>query len=181
VLSANTFRLIILLLFFSIRITGQTVDSVSTHSVKKATIYSAVIPGAGQVYNHLAMPKGKKKAFWKVPLIYAGLAGTGYLFMQNNQLRKAYRAEYDYRETNNVASNYFQYDQSGLLTLHNEARSQRDLFIAAFGLVYLLNVVDAGIEAHFVSFDVSENLTVSFQPSYGTSQGIGFSTILKFR
>ena len=180
-LSVNTFRLIILSLFFSIRILGQTVDSVSIHSVKKATIYSAVIPGAGQVYNHLAMPKGKKKAFWKVPLIYAGLAGTGYLVMQNNQLRKAYRAEYDYRETNNVASNYFQYDQSGLLTLHNEARSQRDLFIAAFGLVYLLNVVDAGIEAHFVSFDVSENLTVSFQPSYGTNQGVGFSTLLKFR
>lgn len=180
-LSANTFRLFILSLFFSIRILGQSVDSVNKHSVKKATIYSAVIPGAGQVYNHLAMPKGKKKAFWKVPLIYAGLAGTGYLVMQNNQLRKAYRAEYDYRETNNVASNYFQYDQSGLLTLHNEARSQRDLFIAAFGLVYLLNVVDAGIEAHFVSFDVSENLTVSFQPCYGTSQGIGFSTLLKFR
>lgn len=180
-LSVNTFRLIILSLFFSIRILGQTVDSVSIHSVKKATIYSAVIPGAGQVYNHLAMPKGKKKAFWKVPLIYAGLAGTGYLVLQNNQLRKAYRAEYDYRETNNAASNYFQYDQSGLLTLHNEARSQRDLFIAAFGLVYLLNVVDAGIEAHFVTFDVSENLTVSFQPSYGTSQGIGFSALLKFR
>ena len=180
-LSANTFRLFIFSLFFSIRILGQSVDSVNKHSVKKATIYSAVIPGAGQVYNHLAMPKGKKKAFWKVPLIYAGLAGTGYLVMQNNQLRKAYRAEYDYREINNVASNYFQYDQSGLLTLHNEARSQRDFFIAAFGLVYLLNVVDAGIEAHFVSFDVSENLTVSFQPCYGTSQGIGFSTLLKFR
>ena len=55
---------------------------------KKVMIYSALLPGAGQVYNHLAMPKGKKKAFWKVPLIYAGLAGTGYLVLQNNQLRK---------------------------------------------------------------------------------------------
>ena len=86
-LSANTFRLFILSLFFSIRILGQSVDSVNKHSVKKATIYSAVIPGAGQVYNHLAMRKGKKKAFWKVPLIYTGLAGTGYLVMQNNQLK----------------------------------------------------------------------------------------------
>jgi hypothetical protein len=160
---------------------GQSTDSLNKHSVKKATIYSAVIPGAGQIYNHTAMPKGKKKAFWKVPLIYAGLAGTGYMVLNNNSLRKAYRQEYDYRIATNTSSNFLEYDNAGLLTLHNEARSKRDLFIAAFGLVYLLNVVDAGIEAHFVSFDVSENLTISFRPVYGINQGMGFATTLKFR
>lgn len=180
-MSANIFCLLISTLLVSIGVIGQSSDTISKHSVKKATIYSAIIPGAGQIYNHTAMPKGKKKAFWKVPLIYAGLAGTSYLVMQNNQFRKAYRAEYDYRVANNSASNFFEYDNNGLLTLHNEARSQRDLFIAAFGIVYLLNVVDAGIEAHFVSFDVSENLMVSFQPTFGANQGVGFSTVLKFR
>jgi hypothetical protein len=164
-----------------VSVLGQSTDSLNKHSVKKATIYSAVIPGAGQIYNHTAMPKGKKKAFWKVPLIYAGLLGTGSSIISNNSLRKAYRQEYDYRIATNTSSNFFEYDNAGLLTLHNEARSKRDLFIAAFGLVYLLNVVDAGIEAHFVSFDVSENLNISFRPVYGINQGMGFATTLKFR
>ncbi len=180
-LLTSTFRLLLLTLFFSVRIVGQSVDTVNKHSVKKATIYSAVIPGAGQIYNHIAMPKGKKKAFWKVPLIYAGLLGTGSSIISNNSLRKAYRQEYDYRIASNSVSNFFEYDNSGLLVLHNEARSRRDLFIAAFGFVYLLNVVDAAIEAHFVSFDVSENLNISFRPVYGINQGLGFSTTLKFR
>lgn len=180
-MSNITFRLFIASLLFSVRLLCQSSDSLYKHSVKKATIFSAVIPGAGQIYNHMAMPKGKKKAFWKVPLIYAGLAGTGYMILSNNSLRKAYRHEYDYRTATNTSSNYFEYDNSGILTLHNEARSKRDLFIAAFGLVYLLNVVDAGIEAHFVSFDVSENLNISFRPVYGANQGLGFATTLNFR
>src|SRR5690554_7616653 len=49
----------------------------STHSPKKAALLS-LVPGGGQIYNHLAMPKGKKKAFWKIPIIYAGLGATGY-------------------------------------------------------------------------------------------------------
>ena len=56
----------------------------TVHSVKLATIFSAVLPGAGQVYNHMAMPKGQKKAIWKVPLIYAGLGVTGYFAFKNN-------------------------------------------------------------------------------------------------
>ena len=57
------------------------------HSVRKAAIFSAVLPGAGQVYNHLAMPKGQKKAYWKVPIIYAGLGATGYFALKNNSLK----------------------------------------------------------------------------------------------
>ena len=45
----------------------------TVHSVKRATILSALLPGAGQVYNSMAMPKGKKHAYWKVPLIIGGL------------------------------------------------------------------------------------------------------------
>ena len=54
-------------------------DTTKKHSVKTATILSLALPGAGQVYNHIAMPKGKKKAYWKVPLIYAGVALTFFL------------------------------------------------------------------------------------------------------
>ncbi|MEZ4890585.1 MAG: DUF5683 domain-containing protein [Crocinitomicaceae bacterium] len=63
-------------------------DSTKQHSVKLAAILSAALPGAGQVYNHIAMPKGKKKAYWKVPLIYAGLGVTGYFAVKNHLEQK---------------------------------------------------------------------------------------------
>ena len=75
-------------------------DSVKVHSAKKASILSAIIPGAGQIYNHLAMPKGSKKAYWKVPLIYAGLGLTTYYLIQNQAIQSDLIA--------NVASLYYQ-------------------------------------------------------------------------
>lgn len=62
-------------------------DSVAPHSIRKAVILSACAPGAGQIYNHMAMPKGQKKAYWKVPLIYAGL-GTSTFFLIRNQIEQ---------------------------------------------------------------------------------------------
>jgi hypothetical protein len=155
-------------------------DSTPQHSVKKAVIFSAVIPGSGQIYNHLAMPKGRKNAYWKVPLIYAGLGATGYLALQKNSLKNDYRTEYESRKSGNVPVLFENYDDEALLTLYSSSRNQRDLFIIGFGIVYLLNVLDAGVEAHFVSFDVSEDLSLHFQPSF-SGNAVGFGATLKFR
>ena len=78
------------------------VDSTKTHSVRKAIILSAVVPGAGQIYNHMAMPKGKKKAFWKVPLIYGGLGAAGYFLVTNQQEQLSLKREYTYRQENGI-------------------------------------------------------------------------------
>ena len=93
---------------------GTAQDSLSTvlhqnqgdtlHSPKKAMLYSLVLPGAGQIYNHIAMPKGKKKAFWKVPIIYAGLGITTYFILENNKLKNDARAEYEFRIENNMTN-----------------------------------------------------------------------------
>lgn len=160
----------------------QIAQDTTRHSVKKAIIFSAVVPGSGQIYNHLAMPKGQKKAYWKVPLIYAGLGATGYLALSNNQLKKDLRNEYESRDAGNPASEQFeQYDDEGLLQLYTLHRTRRDLFLLGFGLVYLLNVADAGVEAHFVNFDVSEDLSLSITPVllHYNSPGIGIR--LNFR
>lgn len=167
---------------------GQSQEADSTavqpdtlHSPKKAVIFSAVLPGAGQVYNHMAMPKGQKKAYWKVPLIYTGLGATGYYMYKNNVLKNGLRKEYESRQAgNNPSDEYVQYDDQGLVTLFKTARSRRDLCILAFGFVYLLNVVDAGVEAHFVSFDVSEDLSLSFQPVLLPNFSPGFGARLNF-
>ncbi len=158
-------------------------DSVRVHSVRKAVIFSAVLPGAGQVYNHIAMPKGKKKAYWKVPLIYAGLGATTYFALKNNSEQRAIKAEYRFRETNFYTNNptYSSYDDLGLITLYDQKVTRRDLFFIGLGFVYLLQLADAAVEAHFVNFDVSEDLSMSIRPAFLPSNHFGMTIALKFR
>jgi len=158
-------------------------DTVRPHSIRRAILYSAVVPGAGQVYNHIAMPKGKKKAFWKVPLIYAGLGTTGFFLVSNQIEQKKLKEEYSFRVGLPDGQNYqeySQYDDAGILTLYNQYLNWRDLSILAVGAVYLLQLVDAGVEAHFVNFDVSEDLSLSIDPVMLTNRNVGLSLALNF-
>lgn len=159
------------------------VDSVKTHSIRKAIILSAAVPGAGQVYNHIAMPKGKKKAFWKVPLIYAGLGTAGYFLVTNQQQQISLKNEYTYRQDNGVPNDpqWIAYDDYGVLTLYNQYLNWRDLSILAVGAVYLLQIADAGVEAHFVNFDVSEDLSLSIEPKLIQASAPGIGVRLNFR
>lgn len=175
------------LMWFSLQVNAQdslavAPDSVKTHSWKKAILFSAVVPGSGQIYNHIAMPKGKKKAYWKVPLIYAGLGGTTYFVVKNNGLMKDYRKEYSDRQNGYAPSDAFlEYDDQSLLTLYTTHRNKRDFAILGVGLVYLLNIVDAGVEAHFVHFDISEDLSLSIHPTMYNAASYGVSFQFKFR
>jgi len=150
------------------------------HSVRKAVIFSAVIPGAGQIYNHLAMPKGQKKAYWKVPLIYAGLGATGYFMIKTNKVKNDLRSEYESRDAGNAPVLYQEYDQTGIATLYKTKRTQRDLCIIGMSLVYILNVVDAGVEAHFVHFDIGEDLSLALYPALLPNNGFGVGATLNF-
>jgi hypothetical protein len=157
----------------------------TSHSPRKATILSALLPGAGQVYNHLAMPKGKKSAFWKVPIIYAGLGVTGYFAIQNNIEQRRLKAEYLYRveegSPNPENQDLAQYDSQGILTLFQDAERSRDLMIFAFIAVYGLNILDAHVSAHFVNFDVSKDLTLNIRPSLQQLNSPGLALTLNFR
>src|SRR5690554_3860152 len=156
----------------------------TTHSPRKAALYS-LIPGGGQIYNHLAMPKGKKKAFWKVPIIYAGLGITGYLAIQNHHTQKTLKEEYLFRSKNGFPNpeltEYSAYDNQGILTLFEGARRSRDLMIFAFIAVYGLNILDAHVEAHFIHFDVSKDLSVSIEPRLHDFHTAGLALSFNFR
>jgi hypothetical protein len=184
--------LLFLALTFSIFSYAQTAEATAAdslaqvkdtvHSVKKATILSLVLPGAGQVYNHLAMPKGKKNAYWKVPLIYAALGGTGYLVLKENALQRELKKEYKTRIAGNEGlEKYAEYDLQGVETLYNQHLNQRDLMIIAFSAAYLLQVVDAAVEAHFVRFDISEDLSLQLRPSYLSPNQAGVKLSLSFK
>lgn len=165
-------------------INSRVVEDTS-HSPRKAALFSALLPGAGQVYNHLAMPKGKKSAFWKVPIIYAGLGATGYFAIQNNIEQKRLKNEYTYRIDNGTPNpdnpDLFQYDNQGILTLFQGAERSRDLMIFAFIAVYALNILDAHVSAHFVNFDVSKDLTLNLSPSLQQLSSPGLTLTLNFR
>lgn len=162
------------------------VDSISIDTselhVRRAVILSASVPGAGQVYNHIHKPKGQKKAYWKVPLIYAGLGSTVYFALKNNAIQKEVKAEYYNRIDNGIySSKYFSYDNQGLVTLYDQHTTRRDLMWLATGVVYLLQVVDAGVEAHFINFDVSKDLSMTVQPTLLPTNTAGVSIALNFR
>jgi len=140
-------------------------DTRPQHSVKKAFIFSAILPGMGQVYNHLAMPKGQKKAHWKIPLIYAGLGLTSYFALKNNQEQKELRQEYTNRNDLNIyTQKYINYDNTSILLLYQQRLNQRDLLFIGLGLVYLFQAVDAAVEAHFVHFELSQDLSIAITP-----------------
>ncbi len=183
-------KLGLLILFFLILFTSKAQENLEVekcdtcHSIRKATILSTVLPGAGQIYNHIAQPKGRKKAYWKVPLIYASLGGAAYFLISNQSDVISLRKEYRYRESNNGATqneNYNAYDMQGLLTLEGQSQSYRDLSILGLVLIYGIQIADAAVEAHFINFDVSEDLSLNIKPwTYQTSH-VGLSFSLNFR
>ena len=73
------------------------------------------------------------------------------------------------------------YDDQGVLFLYRQYLDQRDLSILAVGAVYLLQIIDAGVESHFIHFDVSENLSLEVQPVILQSQIPGININLRFR
>ncbi len=130
------------------------------HSPKKATTLSAILPGAGQIYN---------KKYWKVPVIYGAIGASLYFaFDQRNQFREfksAYlsRVDSDPNTTDNLYTGI--YSDQNLLSLIEFHRRNRDLLFVLAGLGYILNVVDAAVDAHLYYFDVSDDLSASFRPS----------------
>ena len=125
-------------------------------TAKRATIMSIVLPGLGQVYN---------KKWWKVPIIYAGIGGFGYMFLKNDNQYRFYRknliAVYDGDE-NTVNTTDYTGDQ--LLIQKVYYKKYRDFGIIGVGIFYLLNIVDANVDGHLKTFDVSDNLSINVDP-----------------
>ncbi len=136
--------------------TAVMLDWRARHQPARATIYSAILPGAGQVYN---------RKYWKVPIVLGGL-GVSYWFIQdNNKEYKRYKTAY--LDVVNGRSDEFngQYSGDQLRNVADTYHRWRDLSYVAFGLVYALNIIDASVDAYFVRFDVSDDLTLRAGPS----------------
>lgn len=132
-------------------------------SPTKAVLFSAVLPGAGQFYN---------ESYWKIPII-GGLVGYfGYEYFRNNNLYKDYRNSYAVSQTEVNPNGDF-----SLKTLREFYRDQRDNFVWYFLIVYVVNMVDAYIDAHLFDFDVSDDKFTKYGPK-GKEYRLNFN--LKF-
>ena len=125
---------------------------------KKAAIYSAILPGAGQVYT---------KKYWKVPIIYGGLITSAYYINESNDFYQLYKTTYLNRlEGKNNDEFVGVYTDRNLLTLTDHYRRNREVSTLLFVLTYVLNIVDASVDAHLFDYDVSEDLSLHIQPIY---------------
>ncbi len=133
------------------------VKNKGSHSPATATILSTLVPGLGQIYN---------QKLWKVPVVYGGL-GTLYYMVDFNQ-----------RGFNRFGEAYqvFPNDEFGgtrsedeLKLLRDAYRRNRDLTIIALFGFYVLNIIDANVDAHFFDWDISDNLALNIEPVLNNS------------
>lgn len=145
------------------------------HSPHTATMFAAVFPGLGQIYN---------KKYWKLPIVYGGVAALIYGINFNGKLYKEYSNAYrDFiiRDPNNksyadivnnkttldiedVETTYSEWFQRTLKSKKDSYRRYRDM--CYFGLVgvYVVQLIDACVDAHFFEFNVDDNISMDWQP-----------------
>ena len=140
-------------------------------SPSKAAFYSAILPGLGQAYN---------KKYWKIPLVYVAL-GTGIvIYLDNDKQYDRYRGAFKSRLAGFDTDEFWGTDTSGdpLSTpqISNDAliRAQRTLsrnreisLLVTIG-IYVLNIIDANVDAHLLQYNIDENLAL--KPHFKVNQ-----------
>ena len=132
---------------------------VKKHSPTRAAIFSAVLPGLGQGYN---------RKYWKIPIVYAGFGLITYFVITNTTNYREYKEAYTYVASGD--SSYTDnplvgtYDEQQLLDGKNYYQRNMELSYIIGGLWYLLNIIDASVDAHFLDYGVSEDLSIRIDP-----------------
>ncbi|MDM9632069.1 DUF5683 domain-containing protein [Robiginitalea aurantiaca] len=138
----------------------------------KAAFYSAVVPGLGQAYN---------KRYWKIPIVW-GAIGTGvYAYMYNDDLydrtRTAFKRRlagftddefYDVNPDDDFVPTTPDFSTEALQDAQERYQRDRDLALLITIALYALNIIDANVDAHLKQYNVSEDLSLHFEPYLGT-------------
>ncbi len=147
------------------------------HDPKKAAWYSAAVPGLGQAYN---------KKYWKIPVVWGGIAGFAYFIDWNNDQYQFYSKNLIYETQGNQPGfeNETSLEASILKSARDQYRRNRDMLVIFGVIFYMLNIVDAHVDAHLIEFDVNQNLTVQLNPSVQNNpngkQSTGLSLKINF-
>jgi hypothetical protein len=162
------------------------------HSPRKATVYSAILPGLGQLYN---------RRYLKAPIVYAGFAAFVYFIGYNNDLYVQYRQAYlditdedptskSYEKLKGLKGGWDFTNPSHITQLtrsleraKESSQRTRDLCIIGTAAFYGLNILDATVDGHFFDFDISDDLSFKWSPETTVAFDrplIGFHCIIKF-
>ncbi|HEX4875524.1 MAG TPA: DUF5683 domain-containing protein [Chitinophagaceae bacterium] len=161
---------------------GSRYDSLSkAHSPRKAALRSAILPGWGQIYN---------KKYWKLPIVYGAMGTCAGIFIYNlgnyKDTKFAYRVKYNMRvyKTDStlfasIKDKLKPLSEESLKFYRNQFRRDIDYSALVFILLWGLNVVDATVDAHLKSFDITPDLSLRLKPGYSDlARTNGLSLIL---
>lgn len=139
--------------------TAKALDWRMRHRPGRAALFSAVLPGAGQIYN---------RKYWKAPIAWIGLGTCIYFINDNNKQFKRFQNDYlavvD-GDPNTVDEYGGRVSASALRNTADQYLKWRDMSYIFLAGVYILNVMDAAVDGYFVRFDVSNDLSLDLRPS----------------
>ncbi len=127
----------------------------------KAAFYSAVLPGLGQIYN---------KRYWKLPIVYGAMATTIYFYIDNNNELDRYRDAYKRRVAGFTDDEFSNPDGTPFVTTErlqdaqDTFRRNRDLSALLTLGIYVLNIVDANVDAHLKQYNIDNDLSFKVKP-----------------
>ncbi len=118
----------------------------------KAAFYSAILPGLGQAYN---------KKYWKIPIVYGGLATGIYFYADNNKKYNEFRDIYK-RRLEGYTDDEYQgiYSDNVIINAQRTFQRNRSISLLVTIGIYVLNIVDANVDAHLIQFNVNNNLSL---------------------
>lgn len=137
----------------------------------RAVWLSALCPGLGQIYN---------RRYWKLPIVVGGFVGLTYATTWNNRMltdyTKAYRDIMDsdpntksymdfYPPNTNESDIDMAWLKKSLKSKKNFYRRNRDLCIIGMVGLYLVNIIDAYVDATLSHFDISSDLSLDVSPA----------------
>ncbi len=141
-----------------------------TSDIKRATTLATICPGAGQIYN---------KSYWKLPFVVGGFATMIYVVDWNNRGYKRFSTAYKLVSAYNADPDAFpdgytdefsgRYSASYLQGLRDSYRRNRDLCLIMMAGLYVLQIIDAHVDAQFKDFDISDDLSFDIEPALGYS------------
>ena len=124
----------------------------------RAAFYSAVIPGLGQAYN---------KKYWKIPIIYAGMATGVFLYIRNQNDFNRFRDAFKSRLAGFTDDEFFGdgdtpiISNDRLMDAQLSAQKNKDYSLVTIIAFYALNIIDANVDAHLRQYDISDDLSIA--------------------
>ncbi len=139
---------------FEILVAKDSIIEINSDPLRpaKAAFYSAIVPGLGQAYN---------KKYWKIPLVYGAMGTSIYFYLDNNKNYHKFRDAYKQRLAGNFTDEYSFLDNDRLIKVQRSYERNRDLSLLITVGFYILNIVEANVDAHLMQFNVSEKLTLN--------------------